>query len=236
MITCLMAKRKGIYYDTETTGTKSGKDRIVELAAFDPEDNRSFCTFIQPGIPIPADATAVSGITDEMVKEAPTIEVALQAFIDFCTPDAILIAHNNDTFDKLFLEAEAKRANIELPSWQYIDTLKWSRKYRPDLPKHALQFLREVFHVPSNQAHRALDDCVVLHKVFSQMIDDLSWEQILQLLDEKGKPMRMPFGKHAGKVVTEIPKDYVSWLSSSGAFEKPENKSLKEAFQNANLL
>ncbi|OHE78606.1 MAG: DNA polymerase III subunit epsilon [Verrucomicrobia bacterium RIFCSPHIGHO2_12_FULL_41_10] len=231
-----MAKRKGIYYDTETTGTRPGKDRIVELAAYDPEENRTFCTFINPGCPIPPEATAISGITDEMVKEAPPIEEALQSFVQFCTPDIILIAHNNDTFDRLFLEAEGKRAGLMLPTWDYIDTLKWSRKYRPDLPKHALQFLRETFGVSANQAHRALDDCFVLHEVFRQMIDDLSWEQIHQLLDEKGKPMRMPFGKYAGKPLSDIPKDYVSWLSSSGAFDKAENQNLKESFLHLGLL
>lgn len=231
-----MAKRKGIYYDTETTGTKPSKDRIVEIAAFDPEEGRTFCTFVQPGCPIPPEATAISGITDEMVKEAPSMQEALTSFLEFCTPDAILIAHNNDSFDRIFIETEAKRAGVILPSWEYIDTLKWARKYRPDLPKHALQFLREDYGIAANQAHRALDDCRVLHEVFRQMIDDLSWEQVIELLKESGSLKRMPFGKHGGKLLSEVPKDYVKWLASSGAFDKTENTNLKEAFQTLGLL
>ncbi|MDE3055982.1 MAG: DUF3820 family protein [Verrucomicrobiota bacterium] len=223
--------RRGIYYDTETTGTRPGSDRIIEIAAFDPEGDRVFCTLVQPECPIPAGATAVHGITDAMVQDAPTIAQALAAFAEFCTPDAILIAHNNDSFDKLFLAAEAKRAELQLPEWASIDTLKWARKYRPDLPKHSLQFLREEYGIPSNQAHRALDDCHILHRVFRIMIDDLSWEEVMQLLSEEGQEMRMPFGKYKGKRLSEVPKSYIQWLSSSGAFDKAENQALQQAFK-----
>lgn len=231
-----MKKKIGIYYDCETTGTNPRKDRIIELAAYAPDGEKSFCTFIDPKMAIPAEITKITGINDEMVQGAPTIEEALKKFIDFCGEDAILIAHNNDAFDKIFLEEEAKRSALSLPSWGFIDTLKWSRKYRSDLPKHALQYLREVYQIPANNAHRALDDCIVLHQVFQQMIDDLSFEQAQKLLSETAKLVRMPFGKHGGKPLSEIPKDYVTWLSSSGAFDKPENLALKEQFQQLGLL
>ena len=228
--------RRAIYYDTETTGTRPGKDRIVEIAAFDPGLNKGFCTFTNPDCPIPAEASAITGITDEMVSSAPPIREALTSFLEFCPPDVILIAHNNDAFDKLFLESEFQRAGLQIPTWTYIDTLKWSRKYRPDLPRHSLQFLREVYGVPSNQAHRALDDCMVLHQVFSQMIDDLSWDTIVELLSKNPKIARMPFGKYAGKQLSEVPKDYVAWLKQNGALDKPDNGALKEQFQKLGLL
>jgi DNA polymerase-3 subunit epsilon len=225
-----------IYYDTETTGVKFDKDRIIEIAAFDPTNNRTFCRFVNPGFPIPKEATAIHHITDEMVASSPSFKEAGEAFIDFCGKDAVLIAHNNDNFDKNFIEAEAQRNGLKFPDWKYIDTLKWARKYRPDLPRHALQVLREVYGIPPNQAHRALDDVIVLHSVFSQMIDDLSIEQVLQLLSGATKLSRMPFGKHQGKSLSEVPKDYVSWLKQTGAFDKPENKQLKESFENLGLL
>ncbi|NDD58559.1 MAG: DNA polymerase III subunit epsilon [Chlamydiae bacterium] len=225
-----------IYYDTETTGVKFDKDRIIEIAAFDPVNNRTFCRFVNPGFPIPKEATAIHHITDEMVSSSPSFEEVGRAFIDFCGENAVLIAHNNDNFDKFFLEAEAKRNQLSLPSWKYIDTLKWARKYRPDLPRHALQALRDAYGIPPNQAHRALDDVIVLHAVFSQMIDDLSVEQVLELLSQNTKLSRMPFGKHQGKSLSEVPKDYVSWLRQSGAFEKPENKELKESFEALGML
>lgn len=225
-----------VYYDTETTGIRSDKDRIVEIAAYNPLTGQTFCELVNPGMPIPKEASSVHNITDEMVENAQSFAEVGQAFIDFCGKDAVLIAHNNDAFDKLFLEKEFQRHSLTPHPWKYIDSLKWARKYRPDLPKHALQFLREVFGIAANQAHRALDDVIVLHQVFSQMIDDLPLETVLSLLSKTSQVSKMPFGKHQGKALSEIPKDYVKWLSTSGAFEKKENEELMKAFEKLGLL
>jgi len=225
-----------IYYDTETTGIKAGKDRIIEIAAFDPELNKSFCMFTDPECPIPPDSTAITGITDEMVRGAPFIKETLAAFSSFCSGETVLIAHNNDAFDKPFLEAEFQRAGLSMPSWIFLDSLKWSRKYRSDLPRHSLQFLREAYGIEANQAHRALDDVLVLYKVFSMMVDDLPFPKILELMKQTPQIVRMPFGKHAGKPLSEIPKDYVAWLAKNGALDKKENAILKENFQKSGLM
>jgi DNA polymerase-3 subunit epsilon len=224
-----MAKRF-IYYDTETTGVKPGKDRIVEIAAFDPLENRKFCTFVNPECPIPPEASAITHITDDMVQDAPKIKEALAAFMDFCQGDVVLVAHNNDSFDKPMLEGEFKRAGEIMPSLAFADSLKWARKYRPDLPKHSLQVLREVYGIEANQAHRALDDVIVLEKLFRFMIDDLPCEKVLELLSQTQAVNRMPFGKYAGKLLGEVPKDYVAWLAKNQVFDKAENSALKEAF------
>jgi len=129
-----------VYYDTETTGIKSDKDRIVEIAAFDPTQNRTFCELVNPGIPIPPEASNVHHITDDMIENSPTFKEVGQAFIDFCGPGAVLIAHNNDGFDKHFIKKECDRHELILPDWPQVDSLKWSRKYRSDLPRHSLQF------------------------------------------------------------------------------------------------
>ncbi len=225
-----------IYYDTETTGIRSDKDRIVELAAYDPVEERTFCQLIQPGIPIPPEATAIHKISNEMVANAPPFEVVARDFIAFCPENTVLIAHNNDAFDKPFMETEFKRAKVDFPFATFIDSLKWSRRYRNDLPRHTLQFLREVYGFAANQAHRALDDVIILHQVFSAMIDDLTMEQVLQLLSKPQVLTRMPFGKHQGKLLSEIPKSYVTWLATSGAFDKADNQELKENFEKLGLL
>lgn len=225
-----------IYYDTETTGIRNDKDRIIELAAYDPVENRTFCRFINPGCPIPPEATAIHHISDEMVADAPTFKVIAEEFVQFCPSETVLIAHNNDAFDKLFMEQEFKRAEVAFPPYRFIDTLKWARKYRGDLPRHTLQSLREVYGFPSNQAHRALDDVIVLHQVFSAMIDDLSMEKVMELLAKPQVLTKMPFGKHQGKMLSDVPKDYVTWLSTSGAFDKAENQELKENFEKLGLL
>lgn len=225
---------KMIYYDTETTGVKAGKDRIIEIAAYDPEDNRQFCLLTNPGCPIPPESTAICNITDAMVADAPPIEEALAAFTTFCEGNVVLIAHNNDAFDQLFLEAEYQRAKLPMPKWAFIDSLKWARKYRSDLPRHGLQVLREAYGIEANQAHRALDDVIVLHQIFSRMVDDLPVQTILDLMKQSSSLDRMPFGKHAGKPLSEVPKEYVKWLLKEGALDK--NAQLRESFEKLGYL
>lgn len=230
-----MAKRP-IYYDTETTGVRPDKDRIIEIAAYDPIEDRSFESLINPKCPIPQEASAIHNITDEMVKEAPSFEEVGKKFIEFCQGEVVLIAHNNDAFDKPFIEAEFQRNNVPLPQWPFIDSLKFSRKYRPDLPRHSLQHLREYHGIEANNAHRALDDVVILHQVFSQMIDDLTMETIIELMSEKTILRHMPFGKHRGTPLKEMPPGYVRWLHENGALDKPDNAELKEAFAALGML
>ncbi|MBF5059676.1 putative quorum-sensing-regulated virulence factor [Candidatus Neptunochlamydia vexilliferae] len=230
-----MSKRP-IYYDTETTGVRPDKDRIIEIAAYDPVQERTFESLINPGCPIPPEASAIHNITDEMVKDAPTPAEAFKEFAAFCSEEVVLIAHNNDAFDKPFLEHEFRRNEVTLPSCPYIDSLKFSRKYRPDLPRHSLQHLREYHGISANNAHRALDDVIILHQVFSLMIDDLAMETILELMSEKQVLRHMPFGKHRGTPLKDMPPGYVRWLHENGALDKPDNAELKEAFQSLGML
>jgi len=230
-----MAKR-AIYYDTETTGISSEKDRIVEIAAFDPVKDTSYVTLVNPGCPIPPSATAIHHISDDMVKDAPDFSSVGKEFIDFCSGDVVLIAHNNDAFDIHFLTKEYGRLGQELPPWKFLDSLKWARRYRSDLPKHNLQFLRETFGISSNNAHRALDDVKVLYQIFIKMIDDLEIDQVYELMQKKRAIKTMPFGKHQGKLLSDIPKDYIEWLKKSGAFSRPNNNELQESFEQLGLL
>ncbi len=230
-----MVKRP-IFYDTETTGIRPEKDFIIEIAAFDAFHQTKFESLINPSIPIPKEASKIHNITDDMVKKAPLFkEVGLQ-FLDFCKGDVVLIAHNNDAFDRPFIESEFKRHALPMPNYAYIDSLKFSRKYRPDLPRHSLQHLRDYYGIPANQAHRALDDVIILEKIFSEMIDDLSVQTILDLMSQKQLLRHMPFGKHQGKPLKEVPRNYIQWLNDNGAFNKAENKELKEALTALNLL
>lgn len=225
-----------IYYDTETTGVRAEDDCIIEIAAYNAHSKQTFSMLVNPGKPIPEGATAIHGITDEMVADAPSFAVVGKAFIEFVGDNGVLIAHNNDNFDRHFLEHEAKRHDLELPDWQMVDTLKWARKYRTDLPRHSLQFLRQIYGVEANNAHRALDDVMVLYQVFSQMIDDLSIETVLELMSNEPKGDTMPFGKHQGKALSEVPPDYIKWLAKQGAFDKPENGRLKASFEKLGTL
>ena len=231
-----MTKRP-IYYDTETTGIRADSDRIIEIAAYDPVGEKTFCKFVNPGMPIPEESTKITGITDEMVKDADNFATVGLEFLRFCEGDVVLIAHNNDSFDKFFLMNEFKRAGVPFPNFTYIDTLKWARKYRPDLPRHALQYLREIYGVEMNSAHRALDDVMVLYQIFSQMIGDLDMETIIKLIYHSDQTIKqMPFGKHRGEPLEKLPKFYLKWLATSEVLDKPGNEALKMSLEKLGLL
>jgi DNA polymerase III subunit epsilon len=181
-----------IFFDTETTGVNSERDRIIEIAAYDPYNKKSFEALIYPGMPIPRDTTLIHGITDEMVKDAHNFAKVGKDFADFCAGDAALIAHNNDAFDLPFLRAEFGRSSLEIPSqWLFIDSLKWARRYRKDLPRHSLQYLRQSYGIKENKAHRALNDVMVLYEVFTRLIDDLSCEDVVRLM-QGSQPTQTP--------------------------------------------
>ncbi|MCY3975485.1 MAG: DUF3820 family protein [Simkaniaceae bacterium] len=228
--------KRAIFYDTETTGVRPESDRIIEIAAYDPAEDKTFLTFVNPGLPIPEEASALHKITDDMVSDAPSFAKAGEDFKAFCRDDAVLIAHNNDAFDLPFLRAECKRHDLTLPPFPSIDSLKFARKYRPDLPRHSLQHLREYHGIPPNRAHRALDDVIVLHRVFCELIDDLSIETVLELMAETTVLHHMPFGKHRGKPLREVPVGYIRWLSDNNVFDKVENRELKKAFVRLGML
>lgn len=225
-----------IFYDTETTGVQSKRDRVIEIAFYDPTLDKSYEKLINPGVPIPSDATRIHGISDEMVKDSPTFDLIIPEMEEFCSGEVVLVAHNNDSFDIHFLHAEWKRADKTLPSsWLFFDTLKWARKYRPDLPRHSLQYLRELFGFPPNNAHRALDDVITLYRVYEKLVDDLTIEKAHELVYADGaandKVTTMPFGKHRGMSLSKLPSSYVDWLKKSEVFDKPENAALLEGLK-----
>jgi len=228
---------RSIYFDTETTGINSSQDHIIEIAAYDAGTMKSFSSLINPHATVPEEATRIHGITQEMVDAAPDAKEVFAEFSEFCEGRSALIAHNNEAFDRPFLEKAYARIELEIPEeWVFVDTLKWARRYRPDLPKHTLQFLREVHHIEANQAHRALDDVIVLHKVFSEMIDDLPMWKVYEILSAPKILSQMPFGKHKDKPLETVPKDYVRWLHENGVFDKRGNEELKMSFQHLGIL
>ena len=126
-----------IAFDLETTGTVPGVDQIVEIGAvlFNNYDVESvFSTLINPQRSIPAGASAVNGITDDMVFDKPLIEDILPSFAEFCQ-EFPMVAHNAP-FDSQFLLADIKRHELLAPRGVILDTLPIARKVFPGLPNY----------------------------------------------------------------------------------------------------
>lgn len=222
-----------IFYDCETTGLNVEKDLIIELAACRADSEETFSSFIFINEPIPQEASQIHGITNEEIKDAPIFSEVFLQFKEFCGNN-VLVAHNNNSFDYPILKNECLRHNLEFPQWTFLDSLKWAKKYCPHLPRHSLQYLRQAFNLPKNQAHRALDDVITLKKIFSLLVNDLTPTDIVNLLNAETVPLTggnfiMPFGKYQGRQLQTVPPSYIKWLKEQGALDKTENQLLLQA-------
>ena len=163
-----------VFVDVETTGLYPVYgDRIVELGALKVRGGRevdSFCSLLDPQRPISPGASAVNGITDEMVRGQATFGEVAHSFLSF-VEGAILIAHNAP-FDLGFLSVELRSAGLPLLRNQVVDTLQIARRYFRFV-SNSLDFLAEYFGLETPEAHRALGDCHTTFQVFQRMLDEL---------------------------------------------------------------
>ena len=160
-----------VVFDLETTGINQERDAIIEISAIKVRNGaviEEYSTLVNPGRHIPAGATAVNGITDAMVAEAPAIGEAMAAFVDFIGEE-ILVGHNIHTFDMNFAYDAAWRNLEKEISNDYIDTLYMARKCLPQLAHHRLTDVAAHFHIGTEGAHRALNDCVMNQKCYEEL-------------------------------------------------------------------
>lgn len=164
-----------IAFDLETTGTVPGVDRIVEIGAVKFQDGEPvaiFSTLVDPQMPIPPGASAVNGITNDMVAGKPVISTLLESFAEFCSRTP-MVAHNAN-FDAQFLIADFKRFEFPTPRGVILDTLAMARKILPGLPNYRLSTLVQHLKIPSGQFHRAEDDAAACGRLFHEMTRRIS--------------------------------------------------------------
>lgn len=173
-----------VVFDIETTGLSKETESITEIGAVKVVDGKiidRFSTFVNPERPIPAEITKLTGITNEMVADAPVITEILPKFLEFCQ-DAVLVAHNAN-FDTGFIRLNAERkCSIEVKN-TVLDTLELSRALLPDLKKHKLDIICEQLGVSLEGHHRAVNDAEATAEVFLKFIDMLVEKEIYKVDD-----------------------------------------------------
>ena len=173
-----------VAFDLETTGTQPRTDAIIEIGAVrfrGAEPGEAFSVLVDPGRPIPPGASAVNGITDDMVAGQPGVQTVLGDLADFCG-DLPLVAHNAP-FDYKFLLAAVESHKARAPKGVVLDSCALARVVFPGMINYRLGTLVSHFSFPSGTFHRAEEDSVYCGRLFAR---------IVEALEKGGQPATVP--------------------------------------------
>lgn len=163
-----------VVFDIETTGLDSFENEIIEIGALKVKDSKvvdSFDHLIKPNHPISDFITDLTGITNEMVENAESIEEVLEQFINFIG-DNILMGHNVN-FDINFVYDHAEKYNNHILNNDFVDTLRLARKLLPEMPHHRLSDLADYYNIDKTGHHRALKDVEMTLEVYNHLVEEI---------------------------------------------------------------
>ena len=162
-----------VAFDLETTGLSSQKDEIIEIGAVRMQGGKElerFQTFVNPGRRLEQKIVELTGITDAMLADAPSIETVLPEFLEF-VGDRVLVAHNAD-FDTGFIREACRKQGLSY-GFTSVDTLILSQNLLPHLNKFKLDVVSNALSLPDFNHHRAGDDAVTCGLIFHKLTDKL---------------------------------------------------------------
>ena len=165
-----------VAFDLETTGLSSKTDRIIEIGAVIMKAGKEidrFQSFVDPERPLERKIIDLTGIRDDMLKDAPKIEEVLPKFLEF-VGDRVLVAHNSD-FDTGFIRAECERLGYPY-HFTVADTLILSQNLLQQLNKFKLDVVSDALSLPDFTHHRAADDAVTCGMIMTKLMERLEEE------------------------------------------------------------
>ncbi|MDO5689743.1 MAG: PolC-type DNA polymerase III [Tissierellia bacterium] len=165
--------REYVVFDIETTGLSTYCDKITEIGAVrvvDGEITGRYGRLVNPEMQIDAKIVDLTGITNEMVADQPTIDEILPDFLEF-SKGAVFVAHNAE-FDISFIQENAYQLGLDFDA-PYIDTLYLARGLFPELRNHKLDTLAKHFEIKLLQHHRAEDDAEATAQVMIRLLEEL---------------------------------------------------------------
>ncbi len=157
--------------DLETTDVNVRICEIIEASAVRVRNNvitDRFSTLIKPVKPISSLITSITGITNDMVKDAPSVQQVLPDYLDFIGDD-IILGHNVACFDRNIIKIYCEKLGLSPFMNDTLDTLTYSRKCDIDVPNRKLTTLTQYFGISHDDAHRALADCIANHECYQKL-------------------------------------------------------------------
>ena len=198
-----------VVFDLETTGFSNKNDKITEIGAvkvknFEIVDR--FNELINPEKDISYKVQELTGITNDLIKDKPTIEEILPKFMEF-VGDSVLVAHNAE-FDIGFINQKCKEMNIEFKN-KSVDTLMLARILLPHLKRFKLNNLTKELGVPLHNHHRAVDDAAATAQIFIKFLDMLQKKGAKKLSDVNEVLGGIDYTKLKTKHITLIAQNLV---------------------------
>ncbi|MDO1445735.1 exonuclease domain-containing protein [Rhodocytophaga aerolata] len=178
--------------DIETTGSRPTEDKITEIAIVLHDGQKvvdSFTSLINPGRSIPYEITQLTGITNEMVREAPRFHEVARRIVEF-TEGKVFVAHNV-RFDYSFLKSEFHSLGYNYQR-KTLCTVRLSRKLLPGFPSYSLGKLCSSLKIPLTNRHRAYGDAEATSKLFDKILKLEKPHELIDLIDDEIKAQTLP--------------------------------------------
>jgi DNA polymerase-3 subunit epsilon len=200
--------------DLETTGIRPGADRIVEIGAVKVEGYEltgRFERLVDPGVPLPAEITRLTGIRPQDLAGRVGVGAALRAFLAFAG-DAVLVAHNA-RFDMGFIDAELRRLRGRTLAGTVLDTVALAKKLVPGRRRYSLASLADRFDTSATPCHRALPDALATAEILLALIgraQERGAQTVADLVTMSAPPARRAHAKRGlAEAAPSTPGTYV---------------------------
>lgn len=183
----LLSETEFVVVDVETTGANAATSRITEIGAYRVRGRRivgEFATLINPQTPIPPFISDLTGISNEMVRDAPPFANVAGEWLRFAH-EAVLVAHNA-SFDVGFLNGEIARLfpNRRMAN-AHLCTVGLSRRILPNLPNHRLHTVASHFDITITNRHRAAGDALATAQAFIHLLDIMNAGGVRRLAEAR---------------------------------------------------
>ena len=213
-----------VVFDLETTGFSNKNDKITEIGAVKVENFKvvdRFSQLINPEKDISYKVQELTGITNDLIKDKPTIEEVLPKFVEFIG-DSVLVAHNAD-FDMGFMQQKCREQNIEFKN-NSVDTLTLARTLLPHMKRFRLNLIAKELGIPLLNHHRAVDDAEATAHIFIKF---------LEMIKKKGGETLSDINKILGDIdYTKLTTNHVTLIAKNQIGIKNLYKIVSDAHVN----